>query len=135
LVLEDEGCVRLDGEIVSAPADEARVSFFFGSTPPAGGVTPAINFAKTGDGSAATTSRGPVGNPFAVRLAVSPPSRTAATAFTLVVGSRAAVLVVDGAIVGAVEVDWRDEIIVETSSDGTRLEHLVRSPPPATSGC
>jgi hypothetical protein len=135
LVLEDEGCVRLDGEIVSAPADEARVSFFFGSTPPAGGVTPAINFAKTGDGSAATTSRGPVGNPFAVRLAVSPPSRTAATAFTLVVGSRAAVLVVDGAIVGAVEVDWRDEIIVETSSDGTRLDHLVRSPPPATSGC
>jgi hypothetical protein len=55
--------------------------------------------------------------------------------FTLVVGSRSAVLAVDGRIVGAVESDEGDSVTVETSSDGTRLEHLRRSAPPPGSGC
>ena len=38
-------------------------------------------------------------------------------------------------IVGAVEIDGSDPVIVETSSDGTRLEHLVRSAPLPESGC
>ena len=104
---------------MSAASDEARVSFRFGSSSEVGDVTPTIAFARSGDGTAAVTSRGAVGNPFAVPLTV---ASTDATEFTLVVGSRAAVLVVDGMIVGAVEIDGRDPLIVEASSDGTSLE-------------
>jgi hypothetical protein len=130
--LEPSGCFRLDGDIVSAPLNEARVSFRFGSVSSVGEVVPSITFARTGDGSAAVTSRGTAGNPFAAQVVVSPAD---ATAFTLVVGSRAAVLVVDGMIVGAVAMDGRDVVTVEASSQGTRVEHLVRSAPPDESGC
>jgi hypothetical protein len=130
--LEDAGCVRLDGDIVSAPSDEARVSFRFGPTSSAGDVAPVITLARTGADSAGVTSRGTTGNPFAVRLST---ERADATPFTLVVGARAAVLVVDGAIVGAVEIDGHAAVTVEASIDGTRLEHLVRSAPPSESGC
>jgi hypothetical protein len=130
--LEAAGCVRLDGDIVSAASREARVSFRFGSSANVGDVTPTISFERTGDGPAAVTSRGAVGTPFAVPLDVAPAD---ATHFTLVVGSRAAVLVVDGMIVGAVAIDGRDPVTVEASSDGTRLEHLVRSAPLPESGC
>ena len=131
-VLQAEGCVRLDGAIVGGPVDDARVSFVFGSASAVGGVAPMITFAGTGGDSASVTSRGTVGNPFAVGIDAAPAE---ATAFTLVVGSRAAVLVVDGAIVGAVETDGRGAVTVEASSEGTRLEHLRRSNPPAGSGC
>ncbi|HWM19574.1 MAG TPA: hypothetical protein VNO51_07790 [Ilumatobacteraceae bacterium] len=129
--LEASGCVRLDGDIVSA-LNEARVSFRFGAASSTGEVVPAITYARTGGNSAAVTSRGTAGNPFATQVVV---SSTDATAFTLVVGSRAAVLVVDGMVVGAVEMDGHDVVMVEASSEGTRLEHLVRSAPPAESGC
>jgi hypothetical protein len=131
-VLNAEGCVRLDGDIVSGTVDDARVSFVFGSASSVGGVAPMITFAGTGGDSASVTSRGAVGNPFAVGIDAAPAE---ATAFTLVVGSRAAVLVVDGAIVGAVETDGRGAVTVEASNDGTRLEHLTRSAPLVASGC
>jgi hypothetical protein len=129
-VLDDRGCVRLDGVVVSG--EGARVSFLFGPSVAVDTVTPTITFARSGERSAAVTSRGVVGTAFVVESAV---ASTDATAFTLVIGSRAAVLVVDGAIVGAVETDERDAVTVETSSGGTRLEHLVASAPPPGSGC
>jgi hypothetical protein len=132
VALADEGCLRLDGDIVSAPSEEARVSFGFGSAAADGGVTPTLTFARTGDDSASVTSRGTVGNPFAVRVDVAPGE---ATPFTLVVGSRAAVLVVDGSIVGAVETNRRDPVTVEAASDGTRLNRLRRSPSSPAFGC
>jgi hypothetical protein len=131
-VLKADGCVRLDGDIVSGTVDDARVSFVFGSASSVGGVAPMITFAGTGGDSASVTSRGTVGNPFAVRIDAAPAE---ATTFTLVVGSRAAVLVVDGAIVGAVETGGRGAVTVEASNDGTRLEHLTRSAPVVGSGC
>ena len=131
-MLKADGCVRLDGDIVSGTVDDARVSFVFGSASSVGGVAPMITFAGTGGDSASVTSRGTVGNPFAVRIDAAPAE---ATTFTLVVGSRAAVLVVDGAIVGAVETGGRGAVTVEASNDGTRLDHLTRSAPVVGSGC
>ena len=56
-VLEDEGCVRLDGDLVSDSPDEARATFGFGSTSSVGGVAPAITVAGTGDDSVLVTSQ------------------------------------------------------------------------------
>jgi hypothetical protein len=128
-VLADRGCVRFDGEIVSDVSDAASVSFGFGSS---GVVKPTVTFARTGEAAAAVTSLGSAGAAFAVRVEIAP---TDAMVFTLVVGSRSAVLAVDGRIVGAVETDEGDSVTVETSSDGTRLEQLRRSAPPPGSGC
>lgn len=130
-VLDDEGCFRLDGEIVSDASYDASVSFGFG-LPSSVVVTPTITFARTGRATAAVTSRGPVGNAFAVRSEIAP---NPATAFTLVVGSRSAVLVVDDMIVGAAETDEPGSVTVETLSSGTRLDDLRRSAPPPGSGC
>ena len=95
-------------------------------------MAPVITLAGTGDDSAMVTSRGTVGSPFAVTIDAAPAERTP---FTLVVGSRAAVLVVDGSIVGAVETHGGNAVTVASSNDGTRIEHLVRSAPPPGSGC
>jgi hypothetical protein len=132
--LEDAGCVRFDGEIVSAPDEEARVSFTFGSPSSTGtAVTPSLTFARTGEASASVTSRGSVGNPFAVQVDV---SLSEATPFTLVVGSRAAVLVIGGAVAGAVEADGGGPVTVAAASTGTRLEQLRRAAAgPTAVGC
>lgn len=131
-VLDDEGCARFDGEIVSGDPDGALVSFGFRSPAAGDGVTPTITFARTGENSAVVTSRANVAAPFSVNATVEP---TEATEFTLVVGARAAVLMVGGEIVGAVETDGRPPITVEAASSATRLDHLVRSAPAPGSGC
>jgi hypothetical protein len=107
------------------------VSFGFGARS-SGAVARTVTFARTGAAAATVTSIGSAGAAFAARVEIAP---TDAMAFTLVVGSRSAVLAVDGRIVGAVETDEGDSVTVETSSDGTRLEQLRRSAPPPGSGC
>ncbi len=131
-MLESDGCVRLDGDLVSGSPDGARVSFGFGSASSVGGVAPAITLAGTGEDSVLVTSRGTVGSPFAETVGAAPAERTP---FTLVVGSRAAVLVIDGSIVGAVATHGGNAVTVESSNEGTRIEHLRRSAPPPGSGC
>jgi hypothetical protein len=131
-VLEDEGCVRLDGYLVSDSPDAARATFGFGSASSVGGVAPAITLAGTGDDSVVVTSQGTVGSPFAETIGAAPAERIP---FTLVIGSRAAVLVIDGSIVGAVATNGGNAVTVESANDGTRIEHLVRSAPPPGSGC
>ena len=131
-VLADDACVRLDGDIVSSSPDGARVAFGFGSASSVDGVAPVISLAGAGGDTAIVTSRGTAGSAFAVTVDDAPAERTP---FTLVVGSRAAVLVVDGSIVGAVETHGGNAVTMASSIDGTRVENLSRSSPPAGSGC
>ena len=131
-VLADDGCVRIDGDIVSNSFEGARVAFGFGSASSIDGVAPLITLAGTGDDSALVTSRGIVGSPFATTIGAAPAVKSS---FTLVVGSRSAVLVIDGSIVGAVETHGANAVTMQSSNDGTRVERLRRSEPPPGSGC
>ena len=89
-VLDDEGCVRLDGDIVSDSTRTGRVSRSASARPPSvGGVTPTITFARTGDDSVVVTSRGTVGSPFAVTLGAAPTERDRVHAGRRITGGRA----------------------------------------------
>jgi len=66
-----------------------------------------------------------------------PPRRGRAPAptFALVVGARAAALVINGQIVGAVEVPARTKITVEPTASPVAMSNLRVGPPPIGSGC
>ena len=133
-VLDDAGCVRLDGDIVSGPSDEARVSRSgFGAASSASASRRRSRCAGTGDDSAAVTSRGHDRQP--VRGADRRGARATRRRSRWSSDHGRPCSSSTAEIVGAVEIDGRDAVI----GGGVERWHPSRAPRPLgaarRSGC
>jgi hypothetical protein len=128
LVIATQNCQRIAGRL-----DTPSVVFHFEDWT---GKTPEMQIKV--DGTTATTED--ANGTVLESVALSPRERTAPAAarpqdFALAVGQRAAALVMDGHIVGAVAIPARTKITVEPTAPSVALTRLRVGAPPIGSGC
>ena len=120
-----DGCVRIDGRLASATAEPLLVEM----TGDDGRDTALV---ATADGDETVVESRPTGSTGWVHRI---PIGDAPVAASLVVGARAAVLVVDGRVVGAVEIERGTAVTITSGVADLTAGGATLSEPPAFTGC